>query len=69
MELTKATSMTSPDRKPDRVGSVIAAVASVISIYLAHLALPHVSLGLLVVPGIILGAVLAIAIRRPRGTR
>ncbi|MFQ6144184.1 hypothetical protein ACLMNJ_14030 [Streptomyces seoulensis] len=36
------------------------------SIYLAHLALPSVALGFLVIPGVIFGAAIAIAIRRPR---
>lgn len=61
--------MRSPDRKPDRIGSIIAAVASVSSIYLAHLAVPKLSLGILVVPGILLGAAIAIVVRKPKRTR
>ena len=61
--------MHSPDRRPDRIGSVIAAIASVSSIYLAHLAMPKWSLGFLVIPGIIVGTAIAIAVRKPRRTR
>lgn len=61
--------MGSPDRKPDRIGSIIAAIAGVSSVYLAHLAMPKLSLGILVIPGIIVGAAIAIAIRKPRRTR
>ncbi|MFD6825439.1 hypothetical protein ACFWC5_34555 [Streptomyces sp. NPDC060085] len=58
--------MRSADRKPDRVGSIIAAIASVGSIYVAHLMMPKLSIGILVIPGIIIGAAIAIAIRKPR---
>ncbi|WP_261399431.1 hypothetical protein [Streptomyces misionensis] len=39
------------------------------SMYLAHLAMPSLSLGFLVIPGIIVGALIAIAIRRPWSAR
>lgn len=58
--------MRSEDRRPDRVGAVIAALAGVSSIGLAHLAMPELSVGLLIVPGSIVGAGIAIAVRRPR---
>lgn len=58
--------MRSQDRKPDRIGSTIAAVASVSSICLAHLAMPKLALGYLVIPGILLGTAIAIAVRRPK---
>lgn len=61
--------MRSPDRKPDWTGPIIAAIASVNSIYLTHLAMPTLSLGFLVILGIIIGAAIAIAIRKLRRTR
>ncbi len=64
MGLKKMTQMRSSDRKPDRIGSIIAVIASLSSIYLAHLVMPKLSLGILVIPGIIVGAAIAIAIRK-----
>jgi hypothetical protein len=58
--------MRSPDHKPDRIGPVIASIASVSSLYLAHCVAPEVSLGLLVVPGILVGTAVAIMMRRPK---
>lgn len=56
-------------RKPDRIGSVIAAVGSVGTLLFAHLAAPNVSLWLLVIPAIAIGTGLAVALRRGRGRR
>ncbi|MFE2537049.1 hypothetical protein [Streptomyces sp. NPDC059371] len=36
------------------------------SLYVAHLVAPELSLGLLLVPGILVGTAVAIAIRKPR---
>ncbi|MFE9809695.1 hypothetical protein ACFYRN_42865 [Streptomyces sp. NPDC005227] len=36
------------------------------SIYLAHRVMPKLSLGILLIPGIIVGAAIAIAIRKPK---
>lgn len=61
--------MRSPGHEPDRISSFIAAIAGVGSVYLAHLATPTLALGFLVVPGIIVGATVAIAIRKPWRTK
>ncbi|PKT74098.1 hypothetical protein CW362_05480 [Streptomyces populi] len=59
--------MRSPDHKTDRIGPVIASVVSVGSLYAAHLVAPELSLGLLLVPGILLGTAVAMVLRKPKG--
>ncbi|MFC5200260.1 hypothetical protein [Streptomyces kaempferi] len=67
MELkSEVAEVSSLDRKPDRLGPVIASIASVSSLYVAHLVAPELSLGLLLVPGILVGTAIAIAIRKLR---
>lgn len=56
--------MRSPEHKPDRLGPVIASIASVSSLYVAHLLAPKLSLGLLLIPGILMGTAVAIAIHK-----
>lgn len=58
--------MRSPDHKPDRIGPLIASIASLSSLYFAHLVAPEISLGLLVVPGVLVGTAIAIVIRKPK---
>ncbi|MEV0977754.1 hypothetical protein [Streptomyces sp. NPDC049915] len=52
--------------KPDRLGGLIAGVAGPGLLLLAHLAAPHISLWLLLLPSIVVAALLAVALRRGR---
>ncbi|GAA3070163.1 hypothetical protein GCM10010448_61510 [Streptomyces glomeratus] len=53
-------------RKPDRAGALIAAVAGPSVLLLAHLAVPYVSLRVLLLPSIAVAALLTVALRRRR---